>query len=145
MRRLGVAIANGMVAASTENRQLTAPAAARKLKTMILKPGEKIHVIHRRYFEKETRRHFVGIVEDYEGGVARASGYVYGLDRVKFTFVRRPELRTRIIALASGDVLVNVIPDHVNLAAIEYKIVKKNLRVTDGSDWYLDLSEVTWL
>jgi len=34
---------------------------------MILQPGEKLHVIHRRYFEKESRRHFVGIVEAYEG------------------------------------------------------------------------------
>lgn len=112
---------------------------------MILKPGEKVHVIHRRYFEKETRRHFVGIVEGYQDGVARVTGYVFGLDRVKFTFVKRPELRTRIISLSSGDVLVNVIPDSVNVEAIDYKMVKKNLRVTDGSEWYIDLSEVTWL
>lgn len=112
---------------------------------MILKPGEKIHVIHRRYFEKETRRHFVGTVEGYQDGVARVTGYVFGLDRVKFTFVKRPELRTRIISLSSGDVLVNVIPEHVNIEQVTYKQVKKNLRVSDGSDWYIDLSEVTWL
>ena len=111
---------------------------------MILKPGEKIHVIHRRYFENESRRHFVGTVECYENGLARVGGYVFGLDRVKFTFVKRPELRTRVVALASGDVLVNIIPDHVKLEDVVYKVHNKDLRVTDGSDWYLDLSEVAW-
>ena len=34
----------------------------------ILSPGEKIHVMHRRRFEKDVRRHFVGEVESYEQG-----------------------------------------------------------------------------
>jgi hypothetical protein len=73
---------------------------------MILKKGEKVHVIHRRYFEKEARRHFVGTVEEYETGVARVVGYVYTVDRTKYSFMRRPEKRTRIISLVSGNVLV---------------------------------------
>ena len=36
----------------------------------VLSPGEKIHVMHRRRFEKDVRRHFVGEVEGYEQGVA---------------------------------------------------------------------------
>ena len=43
----------------------------------ILSPGDKIHVMHRRRFEKDVRRHFVGEVKGYEQGVARASGYVF--------------------------------------------------------------------
>lgn len=112
---------------------------------MILQKGEKVHVIHRRLFEKEARRHFVGIVEDYEGGVARVVGYVYTVDRSKFTFVRRPEKRTRIISLVSGNSFVNVLPDSVVIEKIVYKQEKKAVRVTDGSSWYLDLSEVAWL
>jgi hypothetical protein len=112
---------------------------------MILKQGEKIHVVHRRYFEKETRRHFVGIVEGYEGGVARVVGHVYSLDRTEGTFERRPEERIRIISLSSGDLFVNVIPDFVDLHKIHYKQVKKAVRVTDGSSWYLDLSESPFL
>ena len=64
---------------------------------------------------------------------------------MKYLFVRRPEKRTRVISLVSGDVLINVLPDSVNLDKIVYKQEKKAVRVTDGSDWYLDLSEVTWL
>jgi hypothetical protein len=65
---------------------------------MILEPGEKLHVIHRRKLEREPHRHFVGLVEAYECGVARVTGYVYTVDTVKSAFFRRPEKRTRILA-----------------------------------------------
>lgn len=112
---------------------------------MILRKGEKIHVIHRRLLEKESHRHFVGIVEDYRDGLARVSGYVYTVDRVRFIFIRRPEKRTRIISLLSGDLLVNVLPADVNLEKIVYRQEKDAVRVTDGSGWHLDLSEVAWI
>ena len=111
---------------------------------MILNPGEKLHVIHRRKFEREAHRHFVGTVEAYESGVARVTGHVYTVDTVKSSFFRRPEKRTRILAIGSGDLLVNVLPPEVNLEKIVYKLEKKSVRVTDGSDWYLDISELAW-
>ena len=90
---------------------------------MILKPGEKIHVVHRRYFENEARRHFIGVVEEYDAvGLARVAGHVYTVDRSKYTFVRRPEKRIRIISLVSGNALVNVIPDFVDLDKIIYHL-----------------------
>lgn len=111
---------------------------------MILKKGEKIHVIHRRHFETEARRHFVGTVEYYENGLARVSGHVFAVDKSKYAFVRRPELRTRIISLSSGDLLVNIIPAEVDLAKVHYKVENKVTRVTDGAEWHLDLSELAW-
>lgn len=112
---------------------------------MILKQGEKIHVIHRRHFEKDHHRHFVGVVDCYEGGIVRATGNVYTVDPVNYSFFRRPETRTRLIAVASGDVLVNVLPDSVKLDKITYKQERKAVRVTDGSDWFLDISEFSWM
>jgi hypothetical protein len=44
---------------------------------MILNSGEKIHVVHRRMFDKDTRKHFVGEVEAYENGLVRAIGHVF--------------------------------------------------------------------
>ena len=110
----------------------------------ILCPGEKIHVIHRRHFEHEPHRHFVGVVDAYEGGVARVVGHVYAVDTTTFKFFRRPELRTRIISAASGEVLINVLPVTVDLEKIVYKIEAQAVHVTDGTDWHLDISEVTW-
>ena len=112
---------------------------------MILKPGEKVHVIHRRHYEKDHHRHFIGVVEAYDLGVARVTGHVYTVDPVKFTFMKREEVRTRLVSIVSGDVLVNIIPAKVKLDQITYKQERKAVRVTDGSDWHLDLSEYTWM
>jgi hypothetical protein len=40
--------------------------------------------------------------------------------------------------------LVNILPEHVDIDKIVYKLEKKSVRVTDGSDWYLDISEFAW-
>src|SRR5688572_3132691 len=114
------------------------------MKPEILSTGEKVHVIHRRHLDKDPHRHFIGVVDAYEGGVARVTGHVYTVDTTKYKFFRRPELRTRIISAVGGDVLINVLPRHVDLEKIVYKQEAKALRVTDGSDWHLDLSELTW-
>jgi hypothetical protein len=111
---------------------------------MILEKGEKIHVIHRRHMEKEPHRHFVGIVDAYENGIARVTGHIYAVDWVKSAFFRRPELRTRIVSLMSGDVLVNVIPPHVDLEKIVYKQEKKSVRITDNEKWHMDISDLAW-
>src|ERR1700722_13058132 len=105
---------------------------------MILQKGEKIHVIHRRNFDKEPHRHFAGVVDFYADGLARVTGHIYTVDSVKFIYFRRPEPRTRIISLHSGDVLVNIIPPSVDLEKVVYKHEKKSVRVTDGSGWYMD-------
>jgi hypothetical protein len=111
---------------------------------MILQKGEKVHVIHRRHYEKDRHRHFIGVVDEYQDGVARVTGHVYTVDTGKFSFFKREEIRTRLVSVISGDVLVNIIPARVQLEKIVYKQEKKAVRVTDG-DWYLDLSEYSWM
>ena len=111
---------------------------------MILQKGEKIHVIHRRHFEKDPHRHFLGMVDDYENGLARVTGHIYTVDLVKFNFFRRPELRTRIISLHSGDVLINIVPPAVDLEKVIYKQERKSVRVTDGGDWVMEISDFAW-
>ena len=111
----------------------------------ILNPGDKIHVMHRRNFEKDVRRHFVGQVEAYEQGVARASGYVFVIDDLsRHLFVKRPDLRTKLIPVGSGDVVINVVPGSVALEKVEYVLRDRSLFVTDGSDWSMDVKEFGW-
>jgi hypothetical protein len=111
----------------------------------VLSAGEKIHIIHRRHLEKEPHRHFVGLVEAYEAGIARVTGHIFTVDPVRFEFIRRPNPRTRIVSLLSGDILVNIIPPAVDLDKVTYQQEAKAVRVTDGSNWHLDLSEFPWM
>ena len=56
---------------------------------MIIKPGEKIHVIIRRLFPQDIRRHFIGEVMDATESVVRAEGYAYLYDTNTNLFVRK--------------------------------------------------------
>ncbi len=113
--------------------------------TTILKNGEKIHVIHRRRFEKDIRRHFVGTVEAFAVGIVRASGYVFVIDDLnKHLFVKRPDRRTKLIPLTSGDVIVNVLPDAVDIEHVTYRLDDRILWVTDGNGWKMDVKEFGW-
>ncbi len=110
---------------------------------MILKPGEKIHVIHRRFYEDDTRRQFVGTVEIMDGNLARVSGYLFTIDSNLNQFVRGDAIRTRIIPLSSGSVIVNVIPDDVDIENVRYEYRNRgNTVVTDGSEWALEISHL---
>ena len=58
----------------------------------------------------------MGEVESYEHGIARASGYVFVVDDLnKHMFVKRPDRRTKLIPISSGDVIVNVIPESADV------------------------------
>lgn len=108
---------------------------------MILKPGEKLHLIHRRRYETDQRRHFAGEVQDYENGLARVRGYAFVTDDLnKHDFVRRNDPRTKIAALSSGDLIINVLPDDVNIHEIRYELQNRQLVVTDGN-WKMDVKE----
>jgi hypothetical protein len=115
------------------------------MKQNILSPGEKIHVIHRRRFEKDLRRHFVGTAEAVEDGVVRATGYVFVVDDLnKHLFMRRPDRRTKLIPLSSGDVIVNVLPTNVDVERVHYDVDDRRLWVTDGNGWKMDVKEFAW-
>lgn len=108
---------------------------------MMLKSGDKIHVIHRQLFEKDARRHFIGVVEACEGPLVRASGYLYAADRKTNKFKSHPPVRTRIISLDSG-VIVNILPDTVRIDQVKYEYASSSeITVTDGS-WSIDLSHL---
>jgi len=59
-------------------------------------------------------------------------------------FRKKAEQRTRIISLHAGNVFVNVLPSTVDLDQVRYESKGRNLRVTDGSDWHLDMKEFGW-
>ena len=110
---------------------------------MMLKSGEKIHAIHRQLYEGDAKRHFVGTVEECEGTLARVKGYLFAMDTKSNQFVRRDSIRIRIIPLDSAEVIVNVLPEHVQIDKITYKYrPAQDILVTDGSDWHLDLTHL---
>jgi hypothetical protein len=109
---------------------------------MILQIGEKILVIHRQLFERDAKRHFIGVVEQHEGTLVRVTGYLFAMDARANAFVKRESLRTRIIAMDEA-LIVNVLPDTVDIEKIHYQHkAGGDTLVTDGGKWHLDLTHL---
>jgi hypothetical protein len=108
---------------------------------MIINTGEYVHIIHRQLFPDDAQRHFVGTVESHEGTIIRVKGYLFALSSNN-QFVRREQLRTRLISLNDG-VIVNVLPARVRIDQISYTHRPNgDIHVTDGSDWHLDITHL---
>ena len=109
---------------------------------MILEPGTKLHVITRRTFEDDLRRHFAGEVMRATDMTAMIRGYTFVLSTTRNEFVRRPERRTRIMSLVDAGNIINVIPRDVDLESLAYIYGEdRRLMVTDGKDFRLDINE----
>lgn len=109
---------------------------------MILNIGEYVHIIHRPLFPADATRHFVGTVESHEGALVRVKGYLFAMDTTRRQFVRREQLRTRVVSLHDG-VIVNVLPAHVKIDQITYTHRPNgDILVTDGTDWHLDITHL---
>jgi hypothetical protein len=110
---------------------------------MILEPNEKVHIVERRYFTDDVRRHLIGEVLKCTEQAVRVRGHVWVFDNVNGQFIRKPEKRERIISL--GDrLIINVIPPDVDLATVKYVTdAQKGLLVTDGKDFFLEITEFT--
>ncbi len=108
---------------------------------MVLRPGEKLHIAARRFFETDVRRHFVGEVEEVDENSFRISGYVFVLDKGRNEYARRPERRTRVFSFPDVGLIINVLASDVDIAELAYCTIQERLVVTDGRSCTMDIHE----
>jgi len=108
---------------------------------MVLKPGDKIHVITRRIFPEDVARHFIGEVVECDECVARVQGFPFCLDTTTQTFVRKRNHRTRLVPLTDAGLIITVLESDVDHEALRYEDVNGRLVLTDGNKIKLDLTE----
>ena len=108
---------------------------------MILESGIKVLIAHRRLFESDHVRFFVGTVEGYEDGLARVTGQTWTRDPYQGLYVGKKELRTKIVPIGSGTVIVYQLPGTVRLEHFELSTEGSTLVAHDGADFRMDLSE----
>ncbi len=107
----------------------------------MLETGEVVHVIERRTFESDLRRHFVGTVESVGNSAFRASGYTFIFDSNTDRYVRSLERRTRVLPLGSSGIIINVVPPTTQVENVSYADKKGLLTVTDHADFNLTVNE----
>jgi len=111
---------------------------------MTLQVGEKIHIIERRYFKEDLRRHFVGEITQVGQSTFRCLGYVWIFDSSKTTFVRKDQKRERVF-LPTDRTVINIIPSEVDLEKIIYvNQLEKGMVVSDQENFILDINEFTF-
>ena len=108
---------------------------------MVLEPGNHLLVVHRRLFETDHSRFFVGKVEAYDCGIARVSGYSFGRDHLNSKFVRKPDLRTKVIGISSGSLIIYYLPGDIALENVVFDVTESGLRLNCPPNVSLNLSE----
>lgn len=107
----------------------------------VLEAGEKVHIITRRNFREDLRRHFAGIVTAVSGGQMRVEGHVFVFNEVSLEYRRRPELRVRLFGLLDNQIITNILPPETRLEALRYVMIDGRLVITDGAGFRLDVNE----
>lgn len=106
-----------------------------------IRPGEVVHVIERRLFPGDVRRHFVGEIEACTDRALRVRGYLFVYDSGASAFTRKPELRTRLFPI-DNRVIINILPPNISVDQIRYSHdADGNLSLVDGGELELDVSE----
>lgn len=108
---------------------------------MILQSGTKVLVAHRRLYETDHGRYFTGTVDAYEDGVARITGQTWMHDGYRGAYKRKTDLRTKIVPLTSGSVIVYQLPSNTNLNALEVVVEGVQMFLRDGEGFEMDLTE----
>jgi hypothetical protein len=95
--------------------------------------GDKFHIMTRRLFENDLRRHFVGEVLAVSGGLAELEGYTFIFQASMNEYQRLPDTRVRVFSLGEAGHIVNKLPRNVELEAVGYRMIENRRVVTDGA------------
>ncbi|MDB5107244.1 MAG: hypothetical protein JWM69_185 [Candidatus Binatus sp.] len=102
--------------------------------------GDRIVLIDRRLFKDDNTRIFVGIIEETEGSLVRARGYVFHVSSYEVGGQeRRGEERTRVFSMGSGDI-VYLLPREHDISKLMLKRTPKSMTLSDGN-FAMDLSD----
>lgn len=107
----------------------------------VVRIGEKLHVMARRLFEEDIRRHFAGEVTAVSGALVELRGFTFILDGGTNEFRRLSGERRRIFTVGDAGYVVNKIPSGVNLEALSYRVVDRQTVITDGASFSLPINE----
>ena len=108
----------------------------------MLKQGEKLLIVHRRLFEKDTPRFFVGEVEVYEAGIAKVKGYTFVKDQFSGNMKKKLGVRTKIMSIISGTFIVYQLPVTVLLDSTRFDLDQDGgLLLTDDEGFLMDVAE----
>jgi hypothetical protein len=103
--------------------------------------GEAVHIVTRRLFDDDVRRHFAGTIMTASEQMIRADGWVFVFHRGTNEFIKRSDLRTRVFSLSDAGHIINILPSRVEPGNLRYEFSESGLFLTDGLDFAVNLNE----
>ena len=86
---------------------------------MILETGDCILVSHRRLFDGDEARFFVGEVLVCEGDLVKVRGYSFVRDLANGHIVKKEEQRVKIFSFSAPGKIVYQLPDKIDLENVD--------------------------
>ncbi|MEM9380406.1 MAG: hypothetical protein AAGB93_10705, partial [Planctomycetota bacterium] len=108
---------------------------------MILRPGTKVLVAHRRLYATDHGRYFTGVVDAYEAGMARITGHTWMHDGYRGSYQQKDDERTKIVPILSGSVIVYQLPSDTLLDDLTVTVEGVKMFLRDGAGFEMDLTE----
>ena len=108
---------------------------------MLLENGDAILVSHRRMFQHDEARFFVGRAIACDRELIKIEGFSFVRDLASGHFVRKDEKRIKILSLASPGYIFYQLPDVSDIANVSVKDEVGEVRLMDGTRALMNLSE----
>ena len=112
---------------------------------MLLKEGDLILVAHRRLFERDDSRFFIGKVDAYDMGIVKATGHSYVRERMSGNVLEKADVRTKLLSISSGTLMVYQLPNETCLESLAFSFEHGCLSLTDGKELRMNLMEAPQL
>jgi hypothetical protein len=108
---------------------------------MMLNEGDKVLVVHRRLYERDEPRFFVGRVDAFENGIVKVTGHSYVRDMMSGRMVEKMESRTKILSLTSGTLIIYQLHQDVALDSVQFTSDDGCVSMSDRNRFTMNLSE----
>ena len=93
--------------------------------------GEKLHVVTRRLYADDLRRHFVGEITKASADLCEVQGFAFVFNATMNRYERRPTVRTRVFSLGDPLYIVNKLPPATAIEKLEYGMIDHRLMLVD--------------
>ena len=108
---------------------------------MIIEPGDAMLISHRRLFNEDTPRYFVGVVDAYQDGIVRMTGTTWLHDLISGQMQHKSDARTKVISLASGTVIAYLLPENVDTDKLRITYEQQQYSLSDGGGFNMDITD----
>lgn len=110
---------------------------------MILNANDNILISHRRMFQHDEARYFLGQVVICEGDLMKVAGFSFVRDQCTGLIVKKNEPRLKVLSIASLGYIIYQLPDDVMIEKVTFQSGNGDAVLMQGTREIMNLSEHT--